>query len=101
MKRTLAVLVALTLLALPALAKDDALSLVPANAVTVGMVKLADMRSSPLSSLLFEHTDKMTADGEAADFLADAGLSPCCSSSALPRVSRFARPIRTSTGWTR
>jgi hypothetical protein len=58
------------------MAKDDALSLVPANAVTVGMVKLADMRTSPLSSLLFEHTDKMSTDGEAAKFLDDTGLSP-------------------------
>jgi hypothetical protein len=63
-------------LALPVAAKDDALSLVPANAVTVGMVKLADMRTSPLSSFLFQHTDKMSADGEAAKFLAEAGLQP-------------------------
>jgi hypothetical protein len=63
-------------LALPVFAKDDALSLVPANAVTVGMVKLGEMRSSPLSSMLFEHTDKMTTDSEAARFLAETGLSP-------------------------
>jgi hypothetical protein len=68
--------VAVAALALPAMAKDDALSLVPANAVSVGMVKLADMRTSPLSSLLFEHTDKMSTDGEAAKFLDDTGLSP-------------------------
>lgn len=74
--RTLAVLAAIALVALPVLAKDDALSLVPANAVTVGMVKLADMRTSPLSSMLFQHTDKMSADGDAAKFLAEAGLSP-------------------------
>src|ERR1043165_962426 len=74
--RTFAVVAAVAALALPALAKDDALSLVPANAVTVGMVKLADMRSSPLSSMLFQHTDKMTLDGDAAKFLAEAGLSP-------------------------
>jgi hypothetical protein len=61
---------------LPAMAKNDALSLVPANAVTVGMVKLADMRTSPLSSLLFEHTDKMSSDGEAERFLSETGLSP-------------------------
>jgi hypothetical protein len=66
----------LTALALPAMAKDDALSLVPANAVTVGMVKLRDMRTSPLSSMLFEHTDKMSSDGEAEKFLAETGLSP-------------------------
>lgn len=74
--RSVVALVAVAALALPAMAKDDALSLVPANAVTVGMVKLADMRTSPLSSLLFEHTDKMSTDGEAAKFLDDTGLSP-------------------------
>ena len=74
--RTAAVLVAVLALAIPAFAKDDALSLVPANAVTVGMVKLQEMRSSPLSGMLFEQTDKMSTDGEAQKFLADAGLAP-------------------------
>lgn len=74
--RSIAVLTLVAALALPALAKDDALNLVPANAVTVGMVKLSDMRTSPLSSLLFQHTDKMSADGEAAKLLAETGLSP-------------------------
>lgn len=77
MKRlSLLALVAVLALALPLYAKDDALSLVPSNAVTVGMVKIRDMRSSPLSSMLFEQTDKMSSDGEATKFLADAGLSP-------------------------
>jgi hypothetical protein len=67
---------AVAVLALPAAAKDDALSLVPANAVTVGMVKLADMRTSPLSGFIFMHTDKMSTDGEAEKFLRDAGLQP-------------------------
>ena len=74
--RTLAVLVAVAALALPVLAADDALNLVPANAVTVGMVKLSDMRTSPLSSMLFLHMDKMSSDGEAEKFLLEAGLSP-------------------------
>ena len=74
--RTLAVFALVAALALPALAKDDALNLVPANAVTVGMVKLAEMRTSPLSSYLFQHTDKMSTDGEAEKFLLEAGLSP-------------------------
>ena len=74
--RAAVVSLAVLALALPAFAKDDALALVPANAVTVGMVKLADMRTSPLSSLLFQHTDKMSTDGEAARFLDEAGLSP-------------------------
>ncbi len=80
MNRTLpriaAVLTLALALALPAAAKDDALSLVPANAATVGMVKLREMRTSPLSGMLFQHTDKMSADGEAEKFLADTGLSP-------------------------
>lgn len=70
------VLMAVAALALPVFATDDALSLVPSNAVTVGMVKLGEMRTSPLSSVLFEHTDKMTTNSEAAKFLAEAGLSP-------------------------
>ncbi|HYI13397.1 MAG TPA: hypothetical protein VEK57_30405 [Thermoanaerobaculia bacterium] len=70
------VALAVVALALPLFAKNDALSLVPANAVTVGMVKLADIRTSPLSGVLFEHTDKMSTDGEAQKFLSDAGLSP-------------------------
>ena len=74
--RTSVVLMAVLALALPAFAKDDALSLVPANAVTVGMVKLSAMRSSPLSSMLFQQTDKMSTDGEAEKFLTDAGLAP-------------------------
>jgi hypothetical protein len=75
MVRSVAVALALVVLAVPAFAKDGALSLVPANAATVGVVKLSDMRTSPLSSMLFQHTDKMSADGEAQKFLADAGLS--------------------------
>ncbi len=74
--RTFVLMMAVAVLALPAVAKDDALSLVPANAATVGMVKLAEMRTSPLSSLLFQHTDKMSTNGEAAKFLQDAGLQP-------------------------
>src|SRR5688572_21662321 len=72
----LAVLLAAAALALPALAKDDAFSLVPADAVTVGMVRLADMRTSPLSSLLFQHVDRLSMDGEAEKFLLEAGIRP-------------------------
>lgn len=70
------VLMFVAALALPIYAADDALSLVPANAATVGMVKLGEMRTSPLSSMLFEHTDKMSSDGEAAKFIAETGLNP-------------------------
>ncbi|HEU4521998.1 MAG TPA: hypothetical protein VFT12_08350 [Thermoanaerobaculia bacterium] len=74
--RALAVLTAAAMMTLPATAKDDALSLVPANAATVGMIHLADMRTSPLSSLLFQHIDRMSADGEAERLLLEAGLRP-------------------------
>lgn len=73
--RLFAAAAAVLALSLPAAAADEALSLVPANAVSVGMIRLSDMRTSPLSSLLFEHTDKMSSDGEAEKFLSDAGLS--------------------------
>ncbi|MCU1348354.1 MAG: hypothetical protein JWO56_1384 [Acidobacteria bacterium] len=59
-----------------AFARNDAMSLVPNDAVTVGVVRLADARTSPLSSMLFQQTDKVTADGDAAQFLSDAGLQP-------------------------
>jgi hypothetical protein len=75
-RKALSYLFLVALAAMPALAKDDALSLVPANAVTVGMVKLSDMRTSPLSGVLFQHTDKFSADGDAAKFIAEAGLDP-------------------------
>ena len=75
MIRTAVALTLVALAAVPALAKDDGLSLVPANAVTVGMVKIAELRSSPLSSIVFEHTDQMSTNGEAEKFLTDAGLS--------------------------
>jgi hypothetical protein len=76
MKKSLLALAAATLLALPALAKTDAQSLIPTDAVTVGVVHLDEMRSSPLSGALFQQTDKITADGDAAQFLLDAGLKP-------------------------
>ena len=74
--RTVAILASAVVLAMPATAKEDALSLVPADAVTVGMVRLADMRTSPLSSVLFQHVDRMSMDGEAERFLLEAGIQP-------------------------
>ncbi len=63
-------------LAIPAFAKTDALSLIPNDAVTVGVVRIADMRSSPLSSALFQQTDKVSSNGDAEIFLREAGLQP-------------------------
>lgn len=76
MKKLMVICAILLALALPLFAGSDALSLVPNDAVTVGVVRLADMRSSPLSSTLFEQTDKISANGDAETFLRDAGLQP-------------------------
>jgi hypothetical protein len=67
---------AVAALALPAFAKSGALQLIPNDAVTVGVVRIADMRSSPLTSMLFEQTDKVSSNGDAEKFLRDAGLQP-------------------------
>jgi len=53
-----------------------AMSLVPRDAVSVGVVHLAEMRTSPLSSVLFQQTDSVSAHGDAARFLKEAGLQP-------------------------
>jgi len=77
MSRVVKSLLALAaLVALPALAKTDALSLIPNDAVSVGVVRVADLRTSPLSSTLFEQTDKVSTNGEADRFLSEAGLDP-------------------------
>jgi hypothetical protein len=73
---TTALAALLTLSASAAFAKDSALSLVPKNAVTVGMVKLNELRTSPLSGTLFQHTDHLGANGDAADFIRETGLDP-------------------------
>ena len=64
-------------LALPATAgSDDALALVPTDAASVGVIHVADLRSSPLAARVFSDTDKLTVDGDAAHFLAEARLNP-------------------------
>ncbi|HXI12290.1 MAG TPA: hypothetical protein VNM92_06560 [Thermoanaerobaculia bacterium] len=57
-------------------ASTDVLSLVPADATTVGMIRLSDMRNSPLTARLFSETDRLSVDGEAKRFLKEAGLDP-------------------------
>ncbi|MGZ8711547.1 MAG: hypothetical protein ACXW28_15100, partial [Thermoanaerobaculia bacterium] len=64
----------LTLAATSLFAAGGAMSLVPADAVSVGVVRVADLRSSPLSSTLFQHADRFGTNGEAERFLTDAGL---------------------------
>jgi hypothetical protein len=77
MKRSAVALAALLALSLPAAAAtDDALSLVPADAASVGVVHVTDLRTSPLAARIFSDTDKLTVDGDAARFLAEARLNP-------------------------
>jgi hypothetical protein len=75
MKRTLVAAVML-LAATAAFAKTDALSLVPKDAVTVGVVHLNQIRTGVLAAMLLEHTDKVSCNGEADKFLTEAGLDP-------------------------
>ena len=55
---------------------EEALALVPADAASVGVIRLDALRSSPLSARLFAETDDLAVDGDAARFLAEAGLRP-------------------------
>jgi hypothetical protein len=75
-KLFLSVAVLALLIAPAALAKTDALGLVPNDAVSVGVVKLAEMRTSPLSGALFQQTANVSMDADAIQFLRDAGLQP-------------------------
>lgn len=62
---------------LPALAlAGDALTLVPPDAVSVGVANVSQFRNSPLAGKLFAQADRMTVDGEAAKLLAETGLKP-------------------------
>ncbi|HQQ78440.1 MAG TPA: hypothetical protein PLB01_13890 [Thermoanaerobaculia bacterium] len=72
-----AVLALASTLALPAAAAtDSALALVPADAASVGVIHVADLRTSPLAARVFSDTDRIAVDGDAAHFLAEARLNP-------------------------
>jgi hypothetical protein len=72
------VLACATAFALPAAARsgDDALALVPADAASVGVVHVADLRTSPLAARLFSDTDHLCVAGDAQHFLDEARLNP-------------------------
>ncbi|HEY7114878.1 MAG TPA: hypothetical protein VIA45_18255 [Thermoanaerobaculia bacterium] len=75
LKRIGLALAVLVLLAAPAVAASPgALALVPEDATAVGFVRVADLRSNPFQLRVFEETDKVTAQGDAARFLSEAGL---------------------------
>lgn len=77
MKRQFVALAILALALAPsAFAKNDAISLIPNDAVSVGVVRLADMRSSPISAALFAQTAHISNAGDAEKFLSEAGLQP-------------------------
>ncbi|MEA2235942.1 MAG: hypothetical protein QOC81_666 [Thermoanaerobaculia bacterium] len=77
MKKQFASLAVLALALAPAaFAKNDAMSLIPNDSVSVGVVRLNDMRSSPLSAAIFAQTAHISSDGDAQKFLSEAGLQP-------------------------
>ena len=75
MKKVL-IAAALTLAATAAMAKTDAMSLIPSDAVTVGVIRINQIRTSSIAASLFENTDHISANGDADRFLTDAGLDP-------------------------
>jgi hypothetical protein len=75
-KQFLAVAILALALTPAAFAGSGAMSLIPNDSVSVGVVRLADMRSSPLSAALFAQTAHITNDDDAMAFLRDSGLQP-------------------------
>src|SRR3954467_6390378 len=75
-KQFLAVAILALALAPAAFASSGAMSLIPNDSVSVGVVRLNDMRSSPLSAALFAQTAHISNDDDAMAFLRDAGLQP-------------------------
>jgi hypothetical protein len=75
MKKVL-IAAALTLATTTAMAKTDAMSLIPSDAVTVGVIRINQIRTSAIASALFENTDHISANGDADKFLTEAGLDP-------------------------
>ncbi|MFY9550547.1 MAG: hypothetical protein WAU32_05295 [Thermoanaerobaculia bacterium] len=55
---------------------EDALALVPSGAATVGVIRWNELRSSPLGPKVFAAMDEISADGDAARFLEETGLTP-------------------------
>ncbi|GAC1428946.1 MAG: hypothetical protein NVSMB68_01060 [Thermoanaerobaculia bacterium] len=75
MKRIL-IAAALTLATTAAMANTDAMSLIPGDAVSIGVVRLNHIRTSSIAAALFENTDHVSSNGDADKFLTEAGLDP-------------------------
>ena len=61
--------------AAPALAgrpSDDLMTLVPPDAAAVAVLNWSELRGSALGAKLLSETDKLTVDGDAARFMAEA-----------------------------
>jgi len=98
MKRTaLALLCALVAFPLAAAKlSDDALALIPPDAASAGVVRVLDLRTSPLFDRVFTETGRMSADADAARFLAETGLNPKLD---VDLVAFAASPGRSEGGW--
>jgi hypothetical protein len=79
MKRTARAFLLLAVVGFPlraATPSDDALALIPPDAASAGLVRVVDLRTSPLFDRVFTETGRMSADADAARFLAETGLDP-------------------------
>lgn len=76
MRTTLAALLLALPLAAGAATPSDPLAFVPPGATCVGMVRLADIRTTPWAASLFNEADHVTLDGDGGRFLAEAHLKP-------------------------
>lgn len=75
--RRVLILFALLLITVSAFAgTEEMFSLVPADSVTVGVVRVDQLRSGQFGGMLFEETSDITTDGEAMLFLQESGLNP-------------------------
>ena len=65
--------------ALPVVARPaagDSLRLVPPDAAVVGVLRLSDLKASPLGASLFADMDRLAVEGDAARFLEETHLRP-------------------------
>lgn len=79
MKRLLLALLLVAAAAFPlgaAKLSDDALALIPPDTASAGLVRVIDLRTSPLFDRVFSETGRMSGDADAARFLAETGLDP-------------------------
>jgi hypothetical protein len=99
MKRTALALLLCSLVAFPLAAakpSDDALSLIPPDAGSAGLVRVVDLRTSPLFDRIFSETGRMSADADATRFLSETGLNPKLD---VDLVAFAASPGRSGGGW--